>query len=198
MSQAYFDHYMQTASQFAKLGFGKHAPWIDVVNSLEHDGLGRTTDHLGNSRWLDGLLQRWQFPAPSEPAPLASLRQLRETLHRSAEDLAARGTLDQETLREINAAVSVPIRRVLRQHQNGFAVQEIPERADWGWIQAQIAASFVHMLVDGAMSRMKFCADERCRWIFVDETKGRTRRWCNERTCGNRNRVRRARARAAS
>ena len=105
MSQAYFDHYMQTASQFAKLGFGKHAPWIDVVNSLEHDGLGRTTDHLGNSLWLDGLLQRWQFPAPPEAAPLASLRQLRETLHRGAEGLAARGTLDKETLREINAAV---------------------------------------------------------------------------------------------
>jgi predicted RNA-binding Zn ribbon-like protein len=198
MSQAYFNHYMQTASQFAKLGFGKHTPWIDLVNSLEHDGLGHTTDHLDRASWLDGLLQRWQFPAPSEPAPLASLGQLRETLHRGAEDLAASGTLDKETLQKINAAVSVPMRRVLRQDQNGFALEEIPDGANWSWIQAQIAASFAHMLVDGTMRRMKFCGDERCRWIFVDETKGRTRRWCNERTCGNRNRVRRARAKAAS
>jgi len=198
MSQAYFNHYMQTASQFAALGFGKHAPWIDLVNSLEHDGLGQTTDHLDHASWRDGLLQRWQFPAPAAPASLASLGQLRETLRRGAEDLAASGTLGKETLREINAAVSVPIRRALRQHQNGFELEQIPERADWSWIAAQIAASFAHMLVDGTMRRMKFCGDERCRWIFVDETKGRTRRWCNERTCGNRNRVRRARAKAAS
>jgi predicted RNA-binding Zn ribbon-like protein len=188
---------MQATSPFAMLGFGKHAPWIDLVNSLEHDGLGHTTDHLSKPLWLDGFGERWSLTLPSGAVPLASLRELRDLLHRSAEHEALRGTLGPAEVRELNAAMSVPARRALKQHQNGFAMVELPELADWNWVQAQIAASFAQMVVDGPIERVKFCGDERCRWIFVDETKGRTRRWCNERTCGNRNRVRRARARSA-
>jgi predicted RNA-binding Zn ribbon-like protein len=186
---------MQSPSQFAKLGFGAHAPWIDLVNSLEHDGFGHTTDHLGNASWREGFLQRWNFTMPCEAAPEAALGQLRDLLQRSAEHVTAKGKLAANEVRELNATMSVAVRRAVFQGQNGFEIQEIPERADWQWIQAQIAVSFARMMVDGAMERVKFCQDERCRWIFVDKTKGKTRRWCNERTCGNRNRVRRARAR---
>jgi predicted RNA-binding Zn ribbon-like protein len=181
-------------SQFALLGFGKYAPWIDLVNSLEHNGLGHTTDHLSDGAWLGGFLRRWNLNLPAVAVPAAPLRGLREFLHRCAEHVALHGTLGPREVGELNATMNMPARRALAQHQNGFAIEDIPERADANWVYTQIAASFAEMLVDGRMERVRFCGDERCRWIFLDETKGRTRRWCNERTCGNRNRVRRARA----
>jgi predicted RNA-binding Zn ribbon-like protein len=50
------------------------------------------------------------------------------------------------------------------------------------------------MLTPPEPRRLKICPNRGCRWVFYDRTKGKTRVWCNDRTCGNRERVRRARA----
>jgi predicted RNA-binding Zn ribbon-like protein len=39
------------------------------------------------------------------------------------------------------------------------------------------------------------CADPSCRWLFLDHSKNHSRRWCDMRTCGNRSKVQRFRAR---
>jgi predicted RNA-binding Zn ribbon-like protein len=39
--------------------------------------------------------------------------------------------------------------------------------------------------------RLRQCANEKCRWLFVDDSKGGSRRWCSMRTCGNRAKVQR-------
>lgn len=39
------------------------------------------------------------------------------------------------------------------------------------------------------------CADPSCRWLFLDRSKNHSRRWCDMRTCGNRLKVQRFRAR---
>jgi len=38
------------------------------------------------------------------------------------------------------------------------------------------------------------CADDSCAWLFLDATRSGTRRWCDMKGCGNRNKVRRFRA----
>ncbi len=35
------------------------------------------------------------------------------------------------------------------------------------------------------------CANEKCLWLFVDESKSGTRRWCNMTSYGNRAKARR-------
>lgn len=34
--------------------------------------------------------------------------------------------------------------------------------------------------------RVRLCANEKCRWLFLDDSKAGTRRWCTMRSCGNR------------
>jgi predicted RNA-binding Zn ribbon-like protein len=84
----------------------------------------------------------------------------------------------------------------LIQRQNGLVLEEMPRQKNWAWIQRKIAESFAKTLAMDPLERVKICPDPLCRWIFYDRTKGKTRIWCNEKTCGNRNRVRRARAAA--
>lgn len=36
------------------------------------------------------------------------------------------------------------------------------------------------------LPRVRLCANEKCRWLFLDDSKGGTRRWCAMRSCGNR------------
>ena len=45
------------------------------------------------------------------------------------------------------------------------------------------------------VARLKICPNHGCRWVFYDETRGNTRRWCDDRSCGNRDKVRRLRER---
>jgi predicted RNA-binding Zn ribbon-like protein len=46
------------------------------------------------------------------------------------------------------------------------------------------------------LAQVRKCAAPSCGWLFVDGTKNRSRRWCDMRVCGNRDKVRRYRRRA--
>ncbi len=52
----------------------------------------------------------------------------------------------------------------------------------------------------GQLSRMKACANPRCRWLFWDASRPGTGRWCSMRVCGGQHKARtyRARQRRAS
>ncbi|MER7456789.1 ABATE domain-containing protein [Micromonospora sp. NPDC126480] len=47
----------------------------------------------------------------------------------------------------------------------------------------------VHLLTTGALNRIKGCAG--CRFVFYDESKNRSRRWCSMDDCGTAEKVRR-------
>ena len=180
---------------FREKGFGKVAPWVDLVNSEEWNGFGKFTDHLANPRWLATFLTHWElYPFPSKDIPRRRLARLRNLLRRAAEKLASGGALSRSELSALNQVLNVPVWQKLVQGQNGFRAETIPVRSDWTWVIARIAASFGEMLANQEVERIKVCANSECRWVFHDRTKARTKRWCNDRTCGNRARVRRARA----
>ena len=62
--------------------------------------------------------------------------------------------------------------------------------------RATVAGSLAHYLADHDAHRLGVCADETCGWLFIDESPAGRRRWCDMRTCGNRAKVARHRARA--
>jgi predicted RNA-binding Zn ribbon-like protein len=54
--------------------------------------------------------------------------------------------------------------------------------------------SAAELLADGARPPVRVCcssAERRCTWLFVDESRNRTRRWCSMKDCGNRAKARR-------
>jgi predicted RNA-binding Zn ribbon-like protein len=50
-------------------------------------------------------------------------------------------------------------------------------------------------IVDGRWFAFKACHNDECRWIFYDDSKNRTGKWCRAEICGNRIRARRFRNR---
>jgi predicted RNA-binding Zn ribbon-like protein len=186
---------IRTLQDYRQAGFGSQFAWLDLVNSQERDGFGRLTDHLRNPLWLANFLRHFHLANSLPPrARLRALADLREFLRGVAENLAAGRTLSASDLRILNAALMVPSRQKLFQHQNGFRAELFPVRSGWPCILSRIAASLADTLTRYDRERVKICANDGCRWAYYDVTKGRTRRWCNDRTCGNRDRVRRARA----
>lgn len=53
------------------------------------------------------------------------------------------------------------------------------------------AAAF---LTSGETKRIRTCADEDCRWLFLDHSKNQSRRWCSMSDCGNLAKARRFQA----
>jgi len=56
-----------------------------------------------------------------------------------------------------------------------------------------VTRAAVDLLTTDELAKVGRCADEECAWLFLDTTRSRSRRWCDMRICGNRNKVRRFR-----
>ncbi|ABS25092.1 ABATE domain-containing protein [Anaeromyxobacter sp. Fw109-5] len=63
-----------------------------------------------------------------------------------------------------------------------------------------IVQSAAELLTSGAeLDRVRVCGlyeSQECSWLFLDQTRARTRRWCSMEDCGNRAKARRHHARA--
>jgi predicted RNA-binding Zn ribbon-like protein len=182
-------------NQFISSGHGKFGPWFDLVNSEEWDTFGRFTEHFDNPAWLPFFLRRWQFAKPpGRPVPLAKLRKLRAAIRGMCQAAVGRKPIPAADLHTLNEALNVPGKRELRQRQNGLRLEFVSTVSGWDLILAETAGSFADLLAAGDLSRIKICRNPGCRWVFYDKTRARTHCWCDDKVCGNRERVRRARA----
>ena len=183
-------------AEFIKHGHGKIGPWFDLVNSEEWDTYACRTEHFSNPAWLPFFLRRWGFAEPRDfPFPLAKWKKLRAILRRICEAAAKGKSTPTADIWALNRFLRVSGSMQLSHYQNGWQLEFTPNAYRWDWVLAETARSFADALTRDA-SRIKICRNRVCRWVFFDETKGKTRCWCDDKICGNRERVRRARSRA--
>jgi len=55
-----------------------------------------------------------------------------------------------------------------------------------GGVLAPVIWSAADLLTHATERRIRRCANDKCQWVFVDRSKGGTRRWCDMNSCGNR------------
>jgi predicted RNA-binding Zn ribbon-like protein len=63
---------------------------------------------------------------------------------------------------------------------------------------AHLAMGLAELVVAGQSGRLRSCASPSCRDVFVDLSRNRSRRYCDSRTCGNRQHVAAYRARRSA
>jgi predicted RNA-binding Zn ribbon-like protein len=196
MGQERLSHYMNTRPDpFTERGFGDSAAWLDFVNSELWDGYGNCTEMLDDPAWVKSFIHYWGYRIPlDDRLPQKEFRRLRALLRQLVEKAAKGKNLRMEELAPLNDWMKIPVIPQLEEYQNGLQMSLRIARSGWDTTLANLAASFAQTLVEKQQRRLKICQNQECRWIFVDGTKGHVRRWCNDATCGNRERVRRARA----
>lgn len=62
-------------------------------------------------------------------------------------------------------------------------------------LAADCGVALAHVLVENERDRLRTCAAPDCSHVFVDESRNRSRVYCDSRTCGNRMHVAAYRAR---
>lgn len=69
----------------------------------------------------------------------------------------------------------------------------LTERISW-----RILDSAANLLLSVDRARVRECNAPRCTWLFLDHSKNSTRKWCDMKRCGNREKSRRHYARTRS
>ena len=142
-------------------------------------------------------LRAWAREHPKKAAALfQDAIAVRETLFRSFSAIAA-GEPVRETdfaaLRDVVA--EAPPRRQLGRADGacGWRIEALRPTA--AGLLVPVLWSSGDLLVAAGRRRIRQCANEKCRWLFVDESKSGTRRWCDMSACGNRAKAQRHYAR---
>jgi predicted RNA-binding Zn ribbon-like protein len=168
---------------------------LDFANTLFWRGTAppeetlRAPDDL--LAWLEGAGQpgidaaraHWNAtPGAAETAHRTAL-DLRETIYRvlagpepAPDDLAALN----------RALAAAPERRHLERTADGWAWWTPSWSPTLDTLLAPVLWSAADLLAGPRRGRVRTCANPRCRWLFLDDSKAGTRRWCSMSACGNR------------
>ena len=145
-----------------------------------------------------GALTEIRTWASSHPEPAAAwfadAISLRETIYRIFESLAAdKPVADKDFVALSEAVAAAPARAQLARQANGYGWRIAA--ATPSALLAPVLWSASDLLLDAGRRRIRQCANEKCLWLFVDESKSGTRRWCDMTSCGNRAKAQRHYAR---
>ena len=119
---------------------------------------------------------------------------LREAIHRAISAVIVGETQDESELSAFNRELSIALSRL----------RVMPAGGTYGWDWSgddggapldsplwPVARSAAELLTSTKLGKVKVCAGKGCGWVFLDESRNGSRRWCDSRDCGNRERVRR-------
>ena len=184
---------------------------LDLVNTLDNRFRESGPDELLGT--YDDLLRFVQQTG------LLTAPQIRR-IRRAGPDAERQGVLDQvKQLREALAGVAYALladEKLPKQNVN--SLQEYFHRAHaarrlgddgkrlvWSWPEREelsaplwlLAQEGEKLLLSEQAERLRCCASDTCRWLFLDTSKNHTRRWCDMKICGNRMKARRYQARLA-
>jgi predicted RNA-binding Zn ribbon-like protein len=134
---------------------------------------------------LRRLERRAALDRSSAEAARAVAVQLRDALYRVFACVAEERPVDPGDLAVFNAALGR---------------MRIGRDLDWEWaagpdaldsLLGPVVRSALDLLRSSERERVRICAAEDCVWLFLDTSKNRSRRWCDMKQCGNRDKVRR-------
>jgi predicted RNA-binding Zn ribbon-like protein len=80
----------------------------------------------------------------------------------------------------------------------GFSWELRASQGDLDQMLWPVARSALDLLVSTELDTVRECAADDCAWLFLDESRNGSRRWCDMKVCGNRSKIRRFRKRASS
>lgn len=199
--QACYDGYLMTTDHEAPPEPATDEElFAEFANTLHlHDG---EPDDIGDAAslraWLASRgLVRESRALEAVGQALPAFHELRMLVHAVTKRLVEDGAPSTAQVRRLNGV----LRDGLHYHQlrpggdgSQFTVGQVGD--ELAQARAAIAGSLAHYIADHDIGRLRICASDACAWRFVDRSPTGRRRWCDMRTCGNRAKVARHRARA--
>ena len=185
---------------------GGHAA-VDFTNTVGNRG-GVPEEHLNTfgdlAAWAQGRgilsrvqaarLRRRAAASPGEARrALGRAIELRDILYDVMARRASGTTVPADLICRLNRYVTGTFGRARLEPAGSRFDLSTPPAGEFDAVLTPVVRAAVDLLTSDAAGHLGMCADSTCAWLFLDTTRNRTRRWCDMKACGNRNKVRRFR-----
>jgi predicted RNA-binding Zn ribbon-like protein len=175
---------------------------LEFANTIDNYRLAEPYDFIPNYASLVdfcvrvGTLSRAEAQpllqaAEADPTSVAEFmgrtRSLRSVIYRLFSSLAQGRTAPEQELETLNRhLMETSAHARIQQEANGFR---------WGWIHSPaeherllwpLVAAAADLLTSPDLTRLRQCEGHNCTWMFLDQSKNHSRRWCSMEICGNR------------
>jgi predicted RNA-binding Zn ribbon-like protein len=133
-------------------------------------------------------LRTWwqQHPRKAEQA-FGDALELREALYRTFRAIAEDAEPALADLNVLNRALAdAPSRDHLVRANGGYAWSLDDLKLEITSLLAPVIWAAGDLLIEPSRVKVRRCANDECVWLFLDDSKSGTRRWCDMKACGNR------------
>jgi predicted RNA-binding Zn ribbon-like protein len=159
---------------------------LDFMATLGAGRDERLPDPAALDRWLGAA----GLPAvrPADAGALERARTLRAALF-ALVDAELAGDDPSATAVEVVNAAAAAAPAAARLTVDGGRIRVAAVRRDADAAMAGIARDAIELFGGPDRALLRACAAPDCSGVFLDTSRGRTRRWCSSARCGNRARV---------
>jgi len=154
-------------------GIGDVVAWLAATKTMQFHAVAELQERFA------------EHPAQALAVFSAAI-EIRETIYRLLKCLACASAPATEDLDHLNKALGDAEPRAFLQHTNHAFGWLIEMKSTAAGILAPVLWSAADILVGPDSMRVRECANDRCRWLFLDDSKNGSRRWCSMQACGNR------------
>ena len=173
---------------------------FDFVNTLEYDANeGTPNEHLPTAeRAVEWFATRGLIHAESletSDRDLERIHAVRAALREVADAVVEHRAPKRGALDRVNRTLRARSATELIAGDDGIGIghRHVGDPIDDAL--ARVTEPLVQELASGNPDRLRVCANDRCRWVFYDESRAGKRRWCSMASCGNRAKAARHRER---
>lgn len=179
---------------------------LEFTNTVENYRLAQPLDGLTDfGSWVDwsrrhgvvshdlaDVLVQWSADhTPESEASLTEAKELRWRLFQLLSARAAGSSPTESQLDFLNGRLAASLLRL--------NVATVNQEMIWQWQEAgtpedllrPIVYSAAQLLTHPQCTQLRQCGGDKCTWLFIDESKNQSRRWCDMKICGNRAKSRR-------
>lgn len=158
---------------------------VDILHWTEQIGVVRPTGAQQLRRW-----SREHKPQAAEI--FAQAIAIREVVFRIFSAVAVRAS--------VRAKDFMVLRAALMEAPSRSDLARVGSRCGWFLEQGQPSVASVlapvlwsagDLMLNAPTRPIRRCANQQCLWLFIDQSKNTTRRWCDMNSCGNRAKARR-------
>ena len=176
---------------------------LDFVNTRSYPALGGYREFLRGFGDLVLWAQREALiEAPDGQRLMANAREEADLARRALNDaVALRSALRclfasgaaTDTLRSALDDVTRTIRSAaptLHLEARNQSVRYVAAPALDAWLLGPLAISAMELVTSPDRAHVKICPGEDCHWLFLDQSRNGTRRWCSMDSCGGKAKAR--------
>lgn len=149
---------------------------------------------LEASEWTGEFLKRWNIDLDFSltEKEYSKLVKLRDSLAEAIEEAIVHKKISSLKLEELNIYLSDISLKYKIENNSACTLQLQPENKDFNYLVFEVISSFIEVLTKYDVNRIRKCENPSCWWIFYDQSKNKSRKWCCN-TCSSLIKVRKYR-----